>query len=450
MAKMLYSAQQYVKRLNGFKSYIQKIKPSDDFTIVKERLNESLNFMWFCLEDMILTCEQGRETDKCKTHKTLIESFRNTIALANSSEDLITITSLLDLLNPNDMEHMNEFRLNDLAGDLEYESRTPFTNMPAEYLRILRNSIINQSINTFFPRCLDGTNAKFFKKDGDVKYGQEDRYITQARDHLDRVAKGPLKGSTISNNFFDALFLVPAIGYTEKVDHLGVVKEPKERIEIKNTIKYLRPGGLFLITIPYTRLLPTLAMYLSKNLSNVQIVRVPNGDSLKRITIIGTKNENNTVSDKEIYERLRFLDYDKDIISIHDLQENFYSLPTEQLTLEFFRGSQLDITDVLSASADNMLDNFINAQMDPLVVKDQAPLLPFNIGQVGLVLTSGCLDGVIEEMEGINHVIKGMTTKVITTNREDVDDNKIKCTETINNQVKINIFTADGKYIQLG
>ena len=450
MAKMLYSAQQYVKRLNGFKSYIQKIKPSDDFTIVKERLNESLNFMWFCLEDMISTCEQGRETDKCKTHKTLIESFRNTIALANSSEDLITVTSLLDLLNPDDMEHMNEFRLNDLAGDLEYESRTPFTNMPAEYLRILRNSIINQSINTFFPRCLDGTNAKFFKKDGDIKYGQEDRYITQARDNLDRVAKGPLKGSTISNNFFDALFLVPAIGYTEKIDHLGVVKEPKERIEIKNTIKYLRPGGLFLITIPYTRLLPTLAMYLSKNLSNVQIVRVPNGDSLKRITIIGTKNENNTVSDKELYEKLRFLDYLNDTISIHDLQENFYSLPTEQLTLEYFRGSQLDVADVLSASADNMLDNFINAQMDPLVVKDQAPLLPFNIGQVGLVLTSGCLDGVIEEMEGINHVIKGMTTKVITTNREDVDDNKIKCTETINNQVKINIFTADGKYIQLG
>ena len=87
--------------------------------------------------------------------------------------------------------------------------------------------------------------------------------------------------------------------------------------------------------------------------------------------------------------------------------------------------------------------------MDPLVSKDQSPLLPFNIGQVGLVLTSGCLDGVIEEMEGINHVIKGMTTKVMTTNREEMDD-KVRCTETINNQVKINVFTADGKYIQLG
>ncbi len=450
MAKMLYSAQQYVKRLNGFKSYIQKIKKSDDFTIVKERLNESLDLMWFYLEDMIISCEQGREVDKCKTHQTLIKSFRNTIAIANDLDDLVTVTSLLDLLNPDDMENMNEFRLEELASDLEYGSRVPFTNMPANYMQIMRQSIVNQSINTFFPNCFDGTNARFFKTDNDTTYGQEERYITQAREHLNRIAKGPLKGSTISNNFFDALFLVPRIGYAEQKDHMGVVKEPYERIEIKNTIKYLRPGGLFLITIPYTRLLPTLAMYLSKNLSNVQLVRVPNGDSLKRITIIGTKNANNSASDKELYERLRFIDYEEDTISIHDLQQGIYTLPTEELTLEFFRGSQLDVTDVLNACSDNMIDNFMAAQTDPLVTKDQAPLLPFNIGQVGLVLTSGCLDGVIEEMEGINHVIKGMTTKVITTNREDMDDNKIKCTETINNQVKINIFTADGKYIQLG
>ena len=191
-------------------------------------------------------------------------------------------------------------------------------------------------------------------------------------------------------------------------------------------------------------------MYLSKNLSNVQVVRLPNGDKLKRITIMGTKNTINSVSDKDIYNKLKFLNYDTDTISIHDLEMHTYNLPTEELTLEFFRGSQLDISDILDACADNMLDGFLDSQMDPLVVKDQAPLLPFNIGQVGLVLTSGCLDGVIEEMEGINHVIKGMTTKVISTNREDVDDNTIKCTETINNQVKINIFTADGKYIQLG
>lgn len=450
MAKMLYSAQQYVKKLNGFKSYIQKIKPSDDFTIVKERLLDALDTMNLYLEDMILSCESGSERKKCETHNTLVNSFRNTVKIANTHDDLITVTSLLDLLNPNDMEHMNEFRLNDDADGLQFGYKEYFTNLPEPYLNILRDSITNQNINIFFPNCFDGTYAKNFSRENDTTYGQEAKHITSARAVLNRVAKGELKGSTISNNFFDALFIVPRIGYREEIDHLGVVKEPTERIEIKNTIKYLRPGGLFLITIPYTRLVPSLAMYLSKNLSNVQVVRLPNGDKLKRITIMGTKNTINSVSDKDIYNKLKFLNYDTDTISIHDLEMHTYNLPTEELTLEFFRGSQLDIGDILDACADNMLDGFLDSQMDPLVVKDQAPLLPFNIGQVGLVLTSGCLDGVIEEMEGINHVIKGMTTKVISTNREDVDDNTIKCTETINNQVKINIFTADGKYIQLG
>jgi hypothetical protein len=450
MAKMLYSAQQYVKKLNGFKSYIQKVKPSDDFTLVKERLLDALDTMYLYLEDMILSCEAGSERKKCETHKTLVDSFKNTVKIANTSDDLITITSLLDLLNPNDMEHMNEFRLHETADGLLFGYKECFINIPGPYLNILRDAITNQNINIFFPNCFDGTNAKFFGRETDTTYGQEAKHITNARAVLNRVAKGELKGSTISNNFFDALFLVPKIGYREEKDSFGVVKEPIERIEIKNTIKYLRPGGLFLITIPYTRLVPSLAMYLSKNLSNVRVTRVPNGDVLKRITIIGTKNSINSVSDKDIYNKLKFLNYDTDTISIHDLEMHTYNLPTEELTLEFFRGSQLDITDVQDACADNMLDSFLNSQMDPLVVKDQAPLLPFNIGQVGLVLTSGCLDGVIEEMEGINHVIKGMTTKVVSTNREDVDDNTIKCTETINNQVKINIFTADGKYIQLG
>ena len=53
-------------------------------------------------------------------------------------------------------------------------------------------------------------------------------------------------------------------------------------------------------------------------------------------------------------------------------------------------------------------------------------------------------------MDGVHHVIKGMTTKVTTTVQEDLEDNKIRSTETINNQVKINVFTADGEFIQLG
>ena len=443
MAKKLYSAQQYIKKVNGFKSYIQKVKKSDDFSIVKDRLIESIDIMLFHLQDMKISCESYKDT-----HETLLNSFKNTILIANNSDDLITVTSLLDLLDTNNFQNYNEYTLNMTASDMEYNDKNSFTNIPKPYLQMLRRAINNESITTFYPNCQNGDNARSFADTNDRTYGQTDKYTSNARAALTRLAKGVLKGSTITNNYFDSLFLVSRVGYGEVIDHLGVAKEPYERIEIKNVIKYLRPGGLFLITIPYTRLLPSLAMYLSKNLSDVRVIKVPN-DELKRVTILGIKNESNTESDKELYQKLKLFNYD-DAIDITDLGTGIYNLPTQELVLEMFRGSELDSGDILDACQDNMLDSFIESQMDPLVVKDQAPLLPFNIGQVGLVLTSGCLDGVIEEMEGINHVIKGMTTKVTSTNREELEDNKVRCTETINNQVKINVFTADGKFIQLG
>ena len=443
MAKKLYSAQQYIKKVNGFKSYIQKVKKSDDFSIVKDRLIESIDIMLFHLQDMKISCESYKDT-----HETLLNSFKNTILIANNSDDLITVTSLLDLLDPSVFSNYNEYALNMTASNMEYNDKDSFTDIPKPYLEIIRKAINNESITTFYPNCFNGDNVRSFAAINDRTYGQTDKYTSNARAALTRLAKGVLKGSTITNNYFDSLFLVSRVGYGEVVDQLGVVKEPNERIEIKNVIKYLRPGGLFLITIPYTRLLPSLAMYLSKNLSDVRVIKVPN-DELKRVTILGIKNESNTESDKELYQKLKLFNYD-DAIDVADLGTGIYNLPTQELVLEMFRGSELDSGDILDACQDNMLDSFIESQMDPLVVKDQAPLLPFNIGQVGLVLTSGCLDGVIEEMEGINHVIKGMTTKVTSTNREELEDNKVRCTETINNQVKINVFTADGKFIQLG
>lgn len=144
------------------------------------------------------------------------------------------------------------------------------------------------------------------------------------------------------------------------------------------------------------------------------------------------------------------MNYDN-LLDYTELEPSMFMIPTEELTLEYFRGSQLDMSDVLEASETSIIDNFLAKQTEPLVVKDQAPLLPFNMGQVGLVLTSGCLDGIVEEVDGVYHVIKGMTTKISDTKTEISDDNNsIKSTETISNQVKINVFTADGKFISLG
>ena len=440
----LYSVNQYVKNMKSLKSFLNKIKVSDDVEIVKERLLDSLGILNHYLLDLKFSTEKPQICDK---HINLLTTVTNTIKAAADINGITMVSAIVDLLNEKEIEDIKSYHMNRDA-DNNFYGYNEGIELPASHVRGLYNLIKNTNpLNIFHIECQYGSNVKNFCKEGDKSYGQLTGNSKRAHEHLIRTIHGPLKGSHITNNFFDVLFLVPKIGYEERKDFMGTIIEPEERLQIKNTIKYVRPGGVVCITIPYTRMMPSLAMYLSKVLSNVTVSYVPT-DGLRRITIMGTKNADFKVSNKEIYQQLKLFNYNDAVDVLH--YNPCYEIPTEELTLEFFRGSKLDLDDVIAASQDNMIDNFLESQTDPLVVKDQSPLLPFNIGQVGLVLTSGCLDGVVEEVDGVYHVIKGMTTKVTTTTEEDVDQNTIKSTETISNRVKINIFTADGKFIELG
>jgi hypothetical protein len=73
------------------------------------------------------------------------------------------------------------------------------------------------------------------------------------------------------------------------------------------------------------------------------------------------------------------------------------------------------------------------------------PLLPFNIGQIGLVLTSGCLDGLVNEADGGCHLIKGRVSKK-TQKTEFRNNHTIEVTETTVNRVEINVLLPNGEF----
>ena len=452
MAK-LYSAQQYIKSLTAFKNHFTKLKPSDDLERAKLRLVDSIDTMRFYLKDLKLSVSRPHDRKYLDTHDSTLATLKNTITSAPDISMITAFAPLIDVLTTDDINDLYEYNLNSTCDDLNYSETNAF-NLNTSDLQILRSKITNSKLNIFFPNCGDGSNGVYFKNENDITYGNTNNNIRTARERMNRVLHGPLKGSTISNNFFDVVFVNPKIGYGESRDHMGVVIEPCERIEIKTCIKYIRPNGLMVITLPASRITPALALYLSKVLTDVKVFKVTGDgrnltETIERVTITGIKKAmNTTTSDEEIYKYLKCFDYS----TAYDISQDvgLYTLPTEELLLELFRGSKLDLADIKAAMSESIINDFLINQTQPLVVKDQSPLQPFNIGQVGLVLTSGCLDGVVEEMDGVHHVIKGMTTKVTTTVQENLEDNKIRSTETINNQVKINVFTADGEFIQLG
>ena len=67
---------------------------------------------------------------------------------------------------------------------------------------------------------------------------------------------------------------------------------------------------------------------------------------------------------------------------------------------------------------------------------------------MGLVLTSSQLNGIVNDENGIPHLIKGMTVKDTNRSEEHIGD-EIKSTEIVANRVQINIMSADGEIIKI-
>ena len=96
-------------------------------------------------------------------------------------------------------------------------------------------------------------------------------------------------------------------------------------------------------------------------------------------------------------------------------------------------------------STDGLYNEFYKQVDDHKILTDTQPLLPFNIGQVGLVLTSGRLDGVIEEPGDRYHIIKGRTIKYTENIQNNIENNEERI-KKISNRVQIKAFGADGTF----
>lgn len=90
-----------------------------------------------------------------------------------------------------------------------------------------------------------------------------------------------------------------------------------------------------------------------------------------------------------------------------------------------------------------------NKLLDSQTVKDaRRPLIPFSPGQLGLVLVSGDIDGIIDEGNGYYHVIKGSTYRAPVTTTEENDGVRIRTT-TNNVATSVTVMLANGQEIVL-
>ena len=147
------------------------------------------------------------------------------------------------------------------------------------------------------------------------------------------------------------------------------------------------------------------------------------------------------------YEDLR-KSYNPELLE--DFDENLildYVLPSKHIPIETFRGSVLDMEELhyLVQNSGAVDEMFENQHVEKIGESSTRPLLPFNIGQIGLVLTSGCLDGIIDEGDGHYHLVKGQVSKK-TDVESNVSNGVIDETEIISNRVEINVMLPNGEF----
>lgn len=120
--------------------------------------------------------------------------------------------------------------------------------------------------------------------------------------------------------------------------------------------------------------------------------------------------------------------------------------------ITIFRGSEINYNDIFTnymTNENSAIDNRI--EEDNIMLSEEEikhNLLPFNISQIGLVLTSGYLDGEIEEKNGAAHVICGSTKNDFHETTE-TDGENVKRTTYSNNTVTINVIDQSGVMHQL-
>ena len=166
--------------------------------------------------------------------------------------------------------------------------------------------------------------------------------------------------------------------------------------------------------MPVFRLTKNICSFMSKYLRDVEIYMLPN---TKKICVItARKNNDEPEVEEEIFNKLRYyqiqhaeFEYKKWVGN-----EREFVIDWEKPDIKYFRGSLIsdeDIADMYNAS-DAVTNFWKNQKQELLSDYHKRPLLPFNIGHLGLVLTSGCLDGIVQENETHSHLVKGRIIKI--------------------------------------
>lgn len=433
------------RSINKLNSISKGISLTHDIDTLKRRISyESKNIILYLNEIL---------------HTSYIDKYcclGNAIELFTSKMNSVMNSNNINELKDNLINLINSISIDSIEDYISKNRRSfGFINrveMDNNVMNILFNSIKSiRKVNLLDSISNKGENAIKFKEGFSFEteiYGMEENGyladVSKSTGVFHRVAKGGLSNSICSTLAFDIISNIAQYdSIAEFFPNTKSLKQTAEQANFRKLTSNLNYDGIMIYTMLKYRLESTMCSFVAKNYKDVYVLENETRPCV--VTIVAKRKVFNEVADENIYRKLREITQnnykcDKEI-------DKEFLIEGVQPEVKIFRGGILDENDIEEIVGEtNLLNEFFtqyNNDHDASTNNNKRPLLPFNLGQIGLVLTSGCLDGVIEELPGQYHVIKGDVTKETVTIEERTKEGT-QITETHLNKVNIKILTPDG------
>lgn len=262
---------------------------------------------------------------------------------------------------------------------------------------------------------------------------------------MEKCAFGDPRDYQISNNAFDVIYsrVTSSLAYG---NYNSVPSAAESRItkDLKRFWRYLAPGGILFLLVPKFCMRQKERLTASGYYSFVwdEKANCPSYPELD-LRLIALRKET-TITDEEkeaSYQALTAMEP-----SEKDHEKTFESLPKEDLgPIRMMKGPEEDLLIVEIALENSTL----KIKKEKHETRNIEPLLPLKKGQIGQIIASGRLNGVIDEGDGFKHIISGRVVKGSRRrNTQDYSDPEHAVEETIitrNNMIEINALGGDGE-----
>lgn len=270
-----------------------------------------------------------------------------------------------------------------------------------------------------------------------------------AEKKLDVLVNAPIESMRISRNSFSFVYLNPP--YDNEIRQHWEDTKRKEDIELERSLKYLMPGGVLCFVVS-PRSIVSNAKTLATEFSEIQIARFDDGffEDYHQCIFIGRKKIGikSSFSEEAFNIFNNFSDDEFILKNVRPLSElvgkKVYDIRASEPNVKTFVSRIESKTKHISLIKNNASFQIIHDKLAPrIVVLDSQPIINVSQGQMGLLLASGAVNGLLaENINGDNqHLVQGLEIVGKSITREVLEDGEIKTIERTKREVSVKIIT---------